>query len=399
VSGPARLVSLHLRNFRNFEDQRLAIPPEGLALVGDNGQGKTNLLEAIYYLQIFRSFRGAPDEQLVRFGETVFRVAGRVESPSGARDVAAGYDRRGRVKRVTVDGAEPPRLGDAIGRVPAVIFSPSDVGIVAGSPSERRRYLDILLSLAEPGYLAALQRYRQVLSRRNSLLRAGAPGAEVAAWDPGLASSGARIVDARARWVAGHREPFADRVLRIAGGSAGLLEYEGSVDLPAADQPDGGGGPGADGPGGSGARERTARIEAAFLSQLEGVREREVRRGITLVGPHRDDLRIRGERESTPGEWVDVRTFGSGGQQRTAAVALRMIEADTLRAAFGEEPIILLDDVFAELDPGRSERILSWVREEEGGQVILTAPKPTDLERRGVAVTPWTIRQGVVSPL
>jgi DNA replication and repair protein RecF len=383
VSAPVRLLSLHLRNFRNFEDQRLEIPPEGLALVGDNGQGKTNLLEAIYYLQIFRSFRGAPDDQLVRFGETVFRLVGRVESASGAREVAAAYDRRARVKKVTLDGVEPPKLGEAIGRVAAVIFSPSDVGIVAGSPSERRRYLDILLSLAVPGYLHALQRYRQVLARRNALLRAGASAAEVSAWDGGLVSTGARIVAARARWVEEHAEPFAGRVLAISGGSAGLLEYEASLHLP---QTPAEGLP-------------TAVIEDTFREQLASVREREIRRGMTLVGPHRDDLRIRGERENAPGDWVDVRTYGSGGQQRTAAVALRMVEAETLRESFGEQPIILLDDVFAELDPGRSERILCWVREEEGGQVILTAPKPTDLERRGVAVMPWSIRQGVVSRL
>jgi DNA replication and repair protein RecF len=383
VSDPVRLRFLHLRNFRNFEDQRIEIPPQGVALVGDNGQGKTNLLEAIYYLQIFRSFRGAPDDQLVRFGEDVFRVAGRVASGRGTREVAAAYDRRGRVKKVTVDGAEPDRIGDAIGQVAAVIFSPSDVAIVAGSPSERRRYVDIVLSLASPGYLLALQRYRQVLARRNALLRAGASADEVSAWDSGLVSAGGRIISERARWVLDHADAFAARVHAISGGRAGRLEYESTVD--------------ADGDGARPPDEEAVR--EAFAERLRGVREREVRRGMTLVGPHRDDLRIRGERENEPGEWVDVRTFGSGGQQRTAAVALRMVEAETLRAAGGQQPIILLDDVFAELDPGRSERILDWVREEEDGQVILTAPKPTDLERRGVGVTPWKIRQGVVSPL
>src|SRR5690606_14259732 len=139
--------SLHLRGFRNFAEQRLDLPPAGVALVGDNGQGKTNLLEAIYYLQIFRSFRGAPDEQLVRFGEEVFRVEGRLSGEGGETVVAAAFDRRARRKRVTVNGAEPERIGDAIGRVGAVVFSPSDVGIVSGSPGERRRFLDIVLSL------------------------------------------------------------------------------------------------------------------------------------------------------------------------------------------------------------------------------------------------------------
>ena len=118
---------------------------------------------------------------------------------------------------------------------------------------------------------------------------------------------------------------------------------------------------------------------------------------MTLAGPHRDDLRVRGETDA--GEVVDLRTYGSGGQQRTAAVALRMIEAESLKEATGTDPIILLDDVFAELDPGRSRRIVEWIEAEEGGQVILTAPKPTDVEVRGGALPLWRIRGGEISPL
>jgi DNA replication and repair protein RecF len=131
---------LHLRNYRNFAEQVLEFPAQGAAIVGDNGQGKTNLLEAIYYLEIFRSFRGAPDEQLVRFGEEVFRVEGRLADDEGReRSVSAAFDRRARKKKVAVNGAEPDRLGDALGQVGAVIFSPSDVELVAGGPGARRR--------------------------------------------------------------------------------------------------------------------------------------------------------------------------------------------------------------------------------------------------------------------
>jgi DNA replication and repair protein RecF len=379
----SHLLSLHLRDFRNFAEQRLSVPRVGLALIGDNGQGKTNLLEAIYYLQIFRSFRGAPDEQLVRFGEEVFRVAARVERSGAEREVAAAYDRRRRLKKVTLDGAEPTRLGDAIGRVGAVIFSPADVAIVAGAPGERRRYLDIVLSLTVPGYLPALQRYRQVLAQRNSLLRAGAHEAQVTVWNRGLAAAGSRVTAARRTWVDDRRDAFARRVLAISGGTAGELDYEPSVGFAARE----------------GIPPAIEEIAAAFEEELERSAEREMRRGMTLVGPHRDDLRLRAQREGSPDQWVDLRTYGSGGQQRTAAVALRMIEAETLRECDGEEPIILLDDVFAELDPGRSRRILEWVRDEEGGQVILTAPKPSDFEVREGVLPPWSIRSGVLAPL
>jgi DNA replication and repair protein RecF len=373
------LSTLRLRNFRNFADQALELPPQGVAIVGDNGQGKTNLLEAIYYLEIFRSFRGAADEQLVRFGEEVFRIEGQVGTPEGrTHTVAAAFDRRARKKKVTLDGAEPPRMGDALGVVGAVIFSPSDVEIVSGSPSVRRRFLDIVLSLAVPGYLATLQRYRQVLQQRNALLRRGAPGAQVAAWDAGLVAAGSRVMAARARWVAERAPSFARRAAEIAGGPGSAMHYEPSFDA-------------WDGVG----EEALPGIEDAFARELERVSEREQRRGMTLVGPHRDDLRLEAVLASraTP---VDLRTYGSGGQQRTAAVALRMVEAETLSETRQRSPIILLDDVFAELDPGRSRRILDWVEEGEGGQVVLTAPKPSDFEVRGGTLPRWRIENGVV---
>ncbi|HEY0037295.1 MAG TPA: AAA family ATPase, partial [Longimicrobium sp.] len=123
--------------------------------------------------------------------------------------------------------------------------------------------------------------------------------------------------------------------------------------------------------------------------------DREQRRGMTLVGPHRDDLRFTTEGE---GGTLELRTYGSGGQQRTGAIALRMVEAETIHQARGREPIILLDDVFAELDPGRSQRIVDWIEAEEGGQVILTSPKPTDFQLRGETLPRWSIREGVVVP-
>jgi DNA replication and repair protein RecF len=375
------LSALRLTNFRNFVEQRLAIPEGGVAIVGDNGQGKTNLLEAIYYLEIFRSFRGAPDEQLVRFGEEVFRVEGRVEGDGPSRMIAAAFDRRQRRKKVMVDGAEATRLGDALGRVGVVIFSPSDVLLVAGSPSVRRRFLDILLSLAEPRYLEDLQRYRQALLQRNALLRAGETPLLVGSWNEGLVRAGSRVVAARSRWVTTHADAFSARVREIAGGTQATLEYEPSIPLESE----------------AGAVAFEA-IAVVFRAELERLAERERRRATTLVGPHRDDLRIRAA-SGGGGEWVDLRVFGSGGQQRTAAVALRMVEGETLRDRLGSNPVILLDDVFAELDVGRSQRILQWVEAESRAQVILTAPKPADFALRGGSLQMLRIQNGTIVPL
>jgi DNA replication and repair protein RecF len=371
------LSRLHLRNYRNFAEQVVELPPQGVAIIGDNGQGKTNLLESIYYLEIFRSFRGAPDEQLVRFGEEVFRVEGTLRDPDGReRTIAAAFERRRRRKKVTVNGAEPERLADALGGVGAVIFSPSDVEIVAGGPGERRRFLDIVLSLAIPGYVASLQRYRQALLQRNTLLRNGNAPALVSAWNEPLVAAGSRVVATRVSWVAERRASFAAHYARVAGGQPGSLSFDPSF--------------GAWDDAGVNVQE----VAEEFRTALERSADRETRRGMTLVGPHRDDLRF--ATEAADGSPLDLRTYGSGGQQRTAAIAARMVEAETIRETRGRESVILLDDVFAELDPGRSQRIIEWIDGSEGGQVILTSPKPSDVQVHGHSLPRWSMVAGEV---
>jgi DNA replication and repair protein RecF len=370
------LREFRLRDFRNFAALDLTFPTAGVAVIGDNGAGKTNLLEAVYYLEIFRSFRGAADDQLVRFGAEAFFIRGAFEDQvTGARhEVSAGYERRTRRKRVTVDGAEPERLGDALGGIGAVVFSPSDMALVAGPPGERRRFLDIVLSLNARGYFDALQRYRSALRQRNAMLKAGATRPHLEAWDAALVAGGARVIAERARWVEHHAPAFAERFAAIGGGGVAALGYDGSVDLPSEH--------------GASLVDAAA---AAFAAELARMAERERERGMTLVGPHRDDLAIR---FGAAAESVALREYGSGGQQRTAAIALRMIEAETIRGARRLEPLVLLDDVFAELDPGRSSRILALMEEEERGQVLLTAPKETDVELRRGALARWRIASG-----
>jgi DNA replication and repair protein RecF len=379
ASSTLAFTELRLRQFRNFSELEQSFPSAGVAIIGENGAGKTNLLEAIYYLEIFRSFRGAPDEQLVRFGADAFHVRGRFQGrDSGpAQELTAAFEARSRRKKVTHNGVEPERIGDALGQLGAVIFTPADVDIVRGSPAERRRFLDIVLSLNRRGYLAALQQYRHVLRHRNAALRDPRGAVTLHAWDDALVESGTRVMAERAHWVAQNADEFARRYRVIADGVEANLRY------------------------GSGLGRRVERAEetepeqlrADFRAALERLAARERERGVTLAGPHRDELafHMRGQTGD-----IDLREYGSGGQVRTAAIALRMVEADTIRSRRGSDPLILLDDVFAELDRSRAARILELLENEQPGQVVLTAPKESDLEVRQGQLAHWRIAGGEI---
>ena len=369
------LSDLQIRHFRNLAAQELRLPAQGVAIVGENAQGKTNLLEAIYYLETFRSFRGSPDQHLVAFGQDLFRVRGLLEDPDGKSrvEVAAAFQLRGKKKKVAVDGAEPERLADGLGRLAAVVFSPADVGLVSDGPGTRRRFLDIVLSLNSPGYLQSLQQFRQILSQRNAALKNGRSGGMVEVWNEGLVRQGARVMEERLKWVEEWSGAFSGYFKRVSGSQEGRMGYDPGFRL-------------------EGAQGREE-IASAFRVALGESREREHRLGNTVVGPQRDDLNLVVEEQ---GEERDLRRFGSGGQQRTGALALRLVEAATIRSARRQEPIILMDDVFAELDPGRSERVLALMEEEETGQVLLTVPKEGDIKLRRDSIPRWRIRDGAV---
>lgn len=370
------LDTLTVREFRNLAALDLSVDAAGLVLVGDNGHGKTNLLEAVAYLRLLRSWRGARDADVVRFGAAGFHVRATLRAPARVHSAAVGFERVGRKKRALLDGVEQPRLADALGALPSVCFSPADVALVTEGPGERRRFLDVALALTSASYLQSLQTYRAALARRNATLRelqrTGRTGADAAArvsvWEPALAEHGAELVIARRAWAAEHAAPFAQLCAAIGESQVVSLAYDGgdAGDLEAGD------------------------VATALRSQLESQRAQEMRRGSTLVGPHRDELQLLlGGRE--------LRTFGSAGQQRTAAIALRMRESATVRGVLGAPPLLLLDDPFAELDTHRSAAILELLTADGVGQVLLAVPRTEDIPAAFTRLARRTMRDGVLS--
>lgn len=329
-----------VRQFRNLADRALALPPEGIALVGPNGHGKTNLLEALAYPVLFRSLRGARDREVGRFGGPGFYVG--LQRADGSL-IECTWEAAGARKRVSIDGVESPRVTDALGAWLAVAFLPSDPSLVDGGAAERRRWLDRLLSLADAAYLGALVRYRAALAQRGAALRHG-DRASAAAFDPMLAEMGALLTRCRLEWVQQAGAVWRNELDELGEQLDVDLRYRGD--------------------------ERLA-DSAAWRERLDEVHRQDLTRGQTHVGPHRDDLILELDGRS-------LRRYGSTGQHRTAAIGLRLLEHATLARARGVTPALLVDDVFAELDADRQHRLAVRLGA-LGAQLVVTAPREADI--------------------
>jgi len=358
---------LGLTNFRCYRQLDLTLPSGIVVVAGGNAQGKSSLLEAAYVLATTRSTHARTDRELVHWDaddEVIpySRVWGEVAQAGEALTIEVlnvgasaepGEDRF--TKRVRVNNV-PRRAFDVIGLLKVVLFTPRDLEVVDGAPAERRRYLDVLLCQIDRSYCQALSRYNQVLTQRNHLLRRlrerGGDRAELRFWDERLVADGALLLGRRLETVAALNALAAPlHADLVGGGDPFAMRYVPSVtdrSQPARQLAQ------ADEAGDGRAAPARETIAASFADTLAARREEELARGMTVIGPHRDDLVF------TVGG-VDMRVFGSRGQQRTATLALKLAEARLMWTESGDRPVLLLDDVLSELDAHRRSYLLGHI--------------------------------------
>ena len=332
-----QLKQLRLHRFRSYAQLAL-MPPAGLTVfVGENGAGKTNLLEAVHLCCLGRSHRTSNDQDMIQVGADTAAVHATVQRGPLTDEVGVRLFQQQRQKKlIYVGGKTVPRIGELMGHMTCVMFSPEDLDIIKGGPQLRRRFVDMMLSQCLPGYFYALQHYNAVLKQRNALLkmiaRDGADARQLGVWDEQLAGASPALVRARRQAAARLGELAGQHYAYIGGRPEETLavRYQGNL----ADSED---------------------IAKDHLQLLSRSREDDLRRLTTAHGPHRDDLLF-----NLSGQ--ELRSFGSQGQIRTAVLSLRLAEIDILTQAQGDAPLLLLDDVLSELDLGRRARLLSGLQ-------------------------------------
>ena len=386
VRSPIHISHLSLTNFRNYEALELDLEPGMAVIQGANGQGKSNLLEAAYVLAIGKSPRASADRELVRWqprtADAYSQVSAEIERNAGPvklridfRVPTTGAETNGDAraepqpdvsiapsiqKYIRVNGV-PRRTSELVGQLSAVMFSADDLDLVYGSPSVRRRYLDIMISQSDRQYLNALQRYHRITYQRNHLLRmvreSRAGRDELGFWDDELVGVGKQIMARRIQTVTA----LSDLARPI---HAGLTDRRESLEL--AYEPNV--------PVDAGASQDD--IADGIKEALEARRERELAQAVTVTGPHRDDLRVLVD-------GLDAAAYASRGQSRTGALAMKLAEAGFQKAQRGDEPVLLLDDVLSELDAARRSRVLETASEYQ--QCLITTTDVQSIDTRFLA--------------
>ncbi len=325
--------TLELSNYRNYDNQKIALGPHLNVLVGKNAQGKTNMLEGIFLCAIGRSPRTTKDRDLIRWNCSFSKVTLEITKRLGHKKIEL-YLFNNQNKAIKINGIGIKRMGELMGEFNAIYFSPDELKLVKESPDERRRFMDISLSQFSKRYFYNLSKYNEVLAQRNKLLKTTSNPAVIAdtisVWNEQLASVGAEIIVERVAFV-DKLKKYAHDIQQFLTEQKEQLEltYVGMV------------------------AENVEAIKTMLLAAYNSTLDKDRTLGYTTVGPHRDDIKI-------VVDGIDVRHFGSQGQQRTAALSLKLAELEVFNENIGEYPVLLLDDVLSELDKERQNKLLEY---------------------------------------
>ncbi len=335
---------LKLDGFRNYEKEHFTFSSGTNMIYGNNAQGKTNALEAVYLFSIGKSFRTQQDRELIHFEKDFTRISVLFEDQTRENEIEIVV-RRDRKKQIKVNGVPITKMGELIGKFTVVLFSPDELNLTKGSPNARRRFLDIAVSQMRPKYYHILRRYNKVLEQRNNLIKKLRASHDdtlrdtIAVWNEKLADYGMRIIEYRKQFVEKLRV-FSKNIHFEISGEAFEVRYKPAFET-----------------------------KEQFINKLTASFAKEIEQGFTLYGPHRDDLDI-----ETNGR--DIKVYGSQGQHRSAVLALKLAQADMIFEDTGEYPVLLLDDIMSELDADRRAYLAGKIRDK---QVIITCTDVEDL--------------------
>ena len=361
--------------FRNLTQQRIGFSPGVNLIVGDNGQGKTNILEAIHFFKFGRSFRTHRDTELIQFGAPLCRVELECVFDSGERDRFAVSIESDGTKHIKMSNKEVSRLSDLVGRFPCVLFGPDDLAIVSGEPAGRRRFLDSVGSMTDRSYIRAAKEYRRILQQRNAALKARAGEQELNAWNEQIVGAGAQLILKRRELAQALEEQVVSHALDMEVAGEFSMAYDSAL-LREAEAMAAGAAEG----------DVVPSLADVFAVKLGALETEERRRMTTLAGPHRDDVSLRLDGK-------DLRRFGSQGQRRLFAILLKLAELSHLERRLEERCVLLLDDVFAEFDheiTGKLQHLLDGSR-----QLFVTSPVALEWTRPDARL--YHVRDGEVT--
>ncbi len=362
------ITELVIRNFRNCDSQILHFSPHINIFYGQNAQGKTNILEAIALLCLGRSFRTRKDDELIRWEHDSCFLKGLFQQELAQTQIEIGIGHH--EKRIKIDG-QICKNQELFGKIPVVIFAPDDLQIVKGSPQHRRDFLDFYLAQTEPHYRFIYYNYQRVLQQRNRLLKSQPSLAELSVWDEQLIEKGLKVIKYRLSMLLDVLPYVQKAQIDISGNVETLkMTYSGFNNLPLTEWD-----------------ENRMRLE--YQNELHRVRRQEIERQITLVGPHRDDIRL------TFDDQVELRSFGSQGQQRTTVLALKLGLIEKIKASRGEYPILLFDDVMSEFDDLRKQNLLACLL--SSAQTVLTSTNRADFPITDHETLRFEVSKGVAT--